>query len=63
MITKAAEVAPVLQEKTDPPLAVRVVELPAQSEVFPVMAAVMLLFTEIVAVAVAEQLPAVTNTV
>lgn len=50
---------PLLQEKLDPPTAVRVVLLPAQMEVFPVMLVVMLLFTVMVAVAVVEQLPAV----
>ena len=52
-------VLPLLQEKLDPPMALSVVELPAQMEVFPVMEVVMLLFTVMVAVAVVEQLPAV----
>lgn len=57
------EVCPVLQENEVPPEAVSVAELPWQIDVLPLALAVMPVVTVTVAIAVAEQVPAVTNTV
>ena len=56
-------VLPSLHEKTDPPVATKVVLLPAQMEVVPLTVAVILVVTETVPTAEALQVPAVTKTV
>ena len=61
--TIVAAVEPVFQEKDEPPAALSVVEDPAQTDVVPLMLAVMLVVTVTVCTAVMEQLPLVTRTV
>ena len=56
-------VCPLLQRKDEPPETVRVVVLPVQMDVLPLMIAVIVLVIVTVATALAEQTPFVTRTV